>query len=133
MATFMIFMIGFVVGGFIEYILTFLWEMLEKKPLKINHRFTVAKRVSLLSLPIWGLIALLFTKGSHSFVILFLLSAVIGTLLEGILGKFIKRFFGVRIWTYKYGAWGNFTSFYALPYWGAAGLVFALLGKVLGL
>ena len=129
----LIFFLGFGLGGFFEYVFAMLLDFLEKKPLRINHHFTVLKRISLLSLPVWGLIAILFTNGTHSYVNIFLMSAIIGTILEGMLGKFIHRFFGVRIWTYKYGSIGNFTSLYSLPYWGAAGLVFVSIGKFFGL
>ncbi len=115
MHTLLIFLFGFSVGGFCEYLIMLLFDYLEKKPLKINHRFTIAKRISLLSLPVWGLIAMLFFKESYSYVNVFIASALIGTFLEGLLGRFIYRFFGVRVWTYKYGTIGKFTSVYSLP------------------
>lgn len=120
-------------GGIIEYGLTFLLEFFEKKPIRINHRFTIGKKISLLSLPIWGILALLVTYRVYSYITLFLFSALVGTLLEGLLGKFFIKFFGVKVWTYKKGAIGNFTSLYAVPYWGAAGLVFGVLGKFFGI
>lgn len=129
----LVFFFGFFLGGIIEYLLTFLLEVLEKKPIRINHRFTVGKKVSLISLPIWGVLALLFTRDGMSYVALFAVSALVGTILEGVLGAFLRKVFSVKIWTYKKGSLGNFTSLYAIPYWGAAGLVFAFLGKLLGL
>jgi len=111
----------------------FCLELLERKPFRINHRFTIGKRISLVSLPIWGILALLFLHNGISYILLFFASALVGTILEGALGKFIRNTFGVKVWTYKKGTIGNFTSIYAIPYWGAAGLVFALLGKYIGL
>lgn len=127
------FFIGFLVGGLIEYAVAFAFDFFEKKPLKINHRFTLGKRISLAALPLWGFLALLITGVNSSYISLFIFSAIVGTILEGLLGRFFRKFFGVKIWTYKYGSIGNFTSLYSLPYWGAAGLIFAYLGKFLGL
>ena len=128
-----IFFLGFLVGGCVEYAVALLFDFLEKKPLKINHTFTVGKKISLAVLPLWGILALLMTGVNASLLTLFIVSASVGTILEGILGRFFRKFFGVKIWTYKYGSIGNFTSMYSFPYWGAAGLVFASIGKFFGL
>lgn len=93
----------------------------------------MGKRISLLSLPVWGILAVILTNRAYSFLTLFIASALVGTILEGLLGKFLIKFFGVKVWTYKKGVIGDFTSLYAIPYWGAAGLFFGVLGKYFGL
>jgi uncharacterized membrane protein len=133
MSSIFIFFLGFFAGGLFEYVLTLVFDFFEKKPLRLSKKYTVGKKISLFSLPIWGLIALIFLKGTGSYVILFMYSAVIGTFLEGLMGLFIHKIFGVRLWTYHYGKIGNFTSIYSLPYWGVAGMMFALVGKIIGI
>lgn len=132
MSPLIIFFIGMALGGLIEVLFAFLFDIAIGKPFRYNHRFTLGKKVSFFSLPIWGLLFLLFDKSTAS-VLVFLFAAAIGTLLEGLMGKGVSRIFGAKIWTYKRGSIGNFTSIYSIPYWGAAGVLFATLGKFLGL
>lgn len=132
MSPFFLFFIGFTTGAFVEYSLAMLLDFFEKKPLRLPKAYTLGKKISLFSLPIWGLIALLFLKGTGSWVLLFLYSAVVGTFLEGLMGLAIHKIFGIRLWTYHHATIGNFTSLYSLPYWGAAGIVFTFIGKVIG-
>jgi uncharacterized membrane protein len=128
-----VFFIGFFGGGILEYLMAIFMEILKRKPLRINHRFTLGKKISLISLPIWGILAILFTNGGIPYIMLFIMSAIVGTFFEFLVGKFFKKMFGVKIWTYRQGAIGSFTSFYSVPYWGAGGLVFAFLAKSMGL
>lgn len=128
-----IFSIGFFSGAAVEYAIAMLFDLFERKPFRLPKKYTLGKKISLFTLPIWGLIALFFLKGTHSYVNLFLYSAVIGTLLEGLMGAAIHKIFGVRLWTYHHGSIGNFTSLYSLPYWGAAGIIFGFIGKVIGI
>jgi len=132
MQSVLIFFVGMFLGGILEFLTVFLTDMLFHKKLRINHRFTYRKKISFFSLPIWGLLLLMF-NGSNKYVLVFLYSAVLGTLLEAGMGKLVTRIYGAKIWTYKRGALGDFTSIYSIPYWGAAGVVFASIGKVLGL
>jgi hypothetical protein len=132
MSPFWIFWLGFSTGAICEYGFAILLDILEKKPLKISHKYTIGKKVSLLSLPIWGLIALFFFHGAAPYVRMFIYASVVGTILEGLMGAAIHKIFGIRIWTYHYGKIGNFTSIYSLPYWGVAGVLFAAIGKMLG-
>lgn len=128
-----IFFVGFFSGAAVEYATALIFDFFEKKPFRLSKKYTLGKKISLFTLPIWGLIALFFLKGTHSYVYLFLYSAVVGTALEGLLGAAIHRIFGVRLWVYQHGKLGNFTSLYSLPYWGAAGIVFGFIGKIIGI
>lgn len=129
---FVLFASGFVTGGVCEYLLAMAIDFFEKKPLRLAKKYSLGKKVSLFLLPIWGLIALLFLKGSGSYVSLFIISALIGTFLEGLTGYLIYKIFGVRLWIYNHGKLGQFTSMYSLPYWGSAGLLFVSIGRHLG-
>ena len=127
-----VFFLGMILGGLVEILFAFLFDIVTGKPFRHNHRFTLGKKVSFFSLPIWGVLFLIFDKSTAS-VLVFFFAATIGTLLEGLMGKGVSGIFGAKIWTYKRGSIGNFTSIYSIPYWGAAGILFATLGKVMGL
>src|SRR5258706_3186551 len=127
-----IFVISALLGGVLEVGFAFLYDLFSHKPLRINHKFTIGKKLNLISLPIWGLVGLIAMKNT-TWAFIFLWGAVVGTFAEFFLGKFLHREFGVRIWTYKHGAIDRYTSIYSIPYWGAAGIVFSLVGKAVGL
>lgn len=126
-----LFFFGIFLGCLFDLLFGYLFDVVKHKPLKISHKFTILKKISLISLPIWGLIAVIAQE--KKLFLVFLYSAILGTLLEFLLGKFIYSIFGVKIWTYKHGALGRYTSIYSFPYWGAAGIVFATIGKLVGL
>jgi hypothetical protein len=109
------------------------YEILEKiigRPFKLNHRYTLGKSISLMAIPIWGLIALLAT--SHfDYALLFLLGAVVGTFSEYCFGRFFHKIEGRRVWTYQYLTSTGYTSFFSIPYWGGATLLFVLLAKLI--
>lgn len=127
-----IFAVGMIFGGMVELGFAFAFDIFTGKPFRLNHRFTLTKRISFFSLPIWGLLFLIFSK-STAYALVFFYAAVLGTVLEALMGKFVLHIFGTRVWTYKRGKIGDFTSIYSIPYWGAAGLIFAIIGKLLKL
>lgn len=121
-----------VMGGVIEFITAFLWDLITGRPFKINHRFTVTKELGIASLPIWGLIALIASK-DNSTANLFFLAMVIGPLFEIFLGKGLHHLFGIRVWSYQYASIGGYTSILIAPYWGGAALLFLALAKLFGI
>jgi hypothetical protein len=120
------------IGGILEYLFAFVLDIILHKPLRINKRFTLGKKVSFFSLPIWGILFIVFLH-SQIYALIFLSSAVLGTILEAGMGRMTSRIYGAKIWVYKHGALGDYTSIYSIPYWGVAGVIFAALGKTLGL
>ncbi len=126
-----IFAIGMILGGLIELTVNYILEIISKKPLRLHYHFHLMQKVSLATLPLWGVFALILTK-DQKFVTLFIYSAVIGTVLEYLLAKTINFFFGIHLWSYKYGAIGKYTSIYSPVYWGGAGIFFSLLAGILG-
>lgn len=127
-----IFILGMLIGGGVELFISFLHHILFQKPVKTHHSFSLMKKVSLFSLPVWGFIALVVNQ-SHAYATLFVSAALVGPLIELLFGKTVHRLFGIKLWTYQYGAIGRYTSIYAIPYWGGTALLFALLAKLAGL
>lgn len=127
-----VFSVGMIMGGGIELTVNYLTELISKKPLKLHHHFHLAQKISLATLPLWGLLALIL-YGNQKLVTLFIYSAITGTILEYLLAKTIHFVFRINLWTYRYGAIGKYTSVYSPVYWGGAGLFYALLVKLIGI
>lgn len=86
----------------------------------------------LISVPVAGSLAMVFFYGIE-IIYLFVLSMVVGTLLEYGFGKAYHLTLNRRLWTYgKYSVKG-YTSPLVAPMWGVAGIVFWLLAKTIGL
>lgn len=83
----------------------------------------------MISIPIWGILAVVIFSYQKQVLLIFIYSAIIGTILEYALGKFFYKYFGTKIWTYKHGSLGQYTSIYSIPYWGGAGLLFAMIAR----
>lgn len=133
MPVFYVFLLGMLLGGIFELLLSAIYDSVARRPFRIVHRLNLLKRISLLSLPIWGILAVIFVSNSLSYGVLFIYAAILGTLLEFLVGKFFYEFFGVNVWTYRHGAIGRYTSIYSIPYWGAFGLMFTWLVKFVGI
>lgn len=132
MQAILLFFLGMLLGGLLEYLFAFVFDLLLHKPLRINKRFTLGKKISFFSLPIWGILFVVFLH-SKEYALIFFYSAAIGTFLEAGMGKMTSRIYRAKIWVYKQGALGDYTSIYSIPYWGVAGVIFAALGKMLSL
>lgn len=127
----MIFFIVIILGLCLELAVFFLLEKIIGKPFKTHHnKYSFGRHVSLMSIPIWGLIALVIT-GHFNYVQLFLLGAFVGTVAEYCFGRFFHHIEGQKIWTYKYWTLAGYTSIFSVPYWGGATLLFVLLAKLL--
>ena len=69
----------------------------------------------------------------HRILTLFFVSAVAGFLFEYSFAFIYHKTLNKRLWTYSRFALNGYTSWLTIPVWGAAGIVFWLLGKTLGL
>ena len=74
--------------------------------------------------------ALLIYGLGVSYVIVFVASAVIGTICEWLLGHYYFRIVGEKLWKYKRLNITEYVSLLTLPVWGFAGLLFAFLGQI---
>lgn len=130
---FEIFITALIIGGLAELIFVVIHDFIVGKPFRINHKLSIGKKLCILSLPIWGLVGLLLVR-SDKMVLLFMYSAIFGPILEYGLGKFAQRVYGIKLWTYKHGSIGRGeTSIYTIPYWGAVGLLFSFLMRLVGI
>lgn len=93
------------------------------KKLKTSHPYHIFSKIVILSVPLLGLVMLVWNS-EWGYVRLFMASAVIGTLLEYLLGVFLMHIRGSEVWTYHFLPLGRYTSWISIPYWGGAGLVF---------
>ena len=84
----------------------------------------------MLSIPLWGMLALIVLK-DYPLAILFLFSALMGTIAEFLLGFFHHSIDGHRVWQYNAGNIGLYTSYYSIPFWGGAGLMFYGLSRLI--
>lgn len=128
-----IFLLGMLIGVIAEFVIWTIYELLLDKPIKTHHRFHFYQKVSLFTIPLWGLIAYLFYHPYTIYLNYFIYSAIIGTTCEYILGKTIHKLFGIKLWTYKYAKIGEYSSIYSFTLWGGGGLVFYFLAKFLGI
>ena len=67
---------------------------------------------------------------------LYVVSAVVGFLLEFLLGFLYHQTLNRKLWTYDteaYAIWNGYTSLLTFPMWGIAGVVFWHLSKIVGL
>jgi len=117
-------------GLLIELIIFFMLEKTLGKPFKTNHKYAFGKYASLMSIPIYGLIALIIS-GDFGYVQLFFFGAIVGTTSEYLAGRYFHKITGQRIWTYKYLSIQGYTSIFTLPYWGGATIFFVGLAKLL--
>ncbi len=64
----------------------------------------------------------------------FLVSAIVGMLLEYTIGFVYHKTLNQRFWIYtRYTIGNGYTSWLTLPFWGFAGIVFWLIGKNVGI
>ena len=66
-----------------------------------------------------------------SYIIIFAVSAIIGTFCEWLFGHYYFRIVGEKLWKYKRLNITEYVSLLTLPVWGFAGILFALLGQII--
>ncbi|MCL4387393.1 putative ABC transporter permease, partial [Patescibacteria group bacterium] len=126
------FLTGMIIGVIVEFGFVFLLDLFEKKHFRISRSLTIGKEVSMMTIPIWGIIVVLIAYRNPSHLTLFIYSGFVGTLAEFLTGKYFHRLFGIKLWTYRYGNLGEYTSIFSFPYWGGSAFVFISLAKALG-
>jgi len=115
----------FVVLTFIGFYLSYLYG-------KKTTRFRWSEYIAIIILP---LLFITFLIVYYNFAILkmFLLSAVIGFLGEGLIGFVYDKTLNKRLWTYNRFSVKGYTSYLSIPLWGIAGVLFWFLSKIAGL
>lgn len=120
-----------VVGVGVEVVSSKIYFHITRKHLKKNH-FAFGRYIFLLLFPLVGTIFVITIHGI-SLLKVFLLFAVIGPILEWLIGYSYFQIMGVRLWTYKKFTYQGHTSMLTMPLWGMAGVLFYLLAAKLAL
>jgi hypothetical protein len=96
-------------------------------------RFRWTEYVVLLIVPVIGCLGLSYIYGIK-IIYLFVLSAVIGFILEYSLGFAYHKTLNKHLWYYsRLGVGDGYTSLLTFPMWGVAGIVFWLLSQSIGI
>ena len=116
-----------IVGFVLEVLSVKLFYYITKEHYKIHH-FTFGKYFLLLLFP---LLAILFASFVEGLTILkvFVFFAIIGDVMEFLIGWAYDKVVGQRLWTYHKYSIFRYTSFLSLPLWGILGIVFWLLAN----
>jgi|SRR3989344_7478045 len=96
-------------------------------------RFRWSEYSLLLAVPVFGCLGLSYIYGIK-IIYLFVLSAIVGFVLEYSLGLAYHKTLNKHLWYYSRLSVGDgYTSLLAFPMWGVAGIVFWLLSRSVGL
>lgn len=124
---FTIYLLLVVLGVLLEIIFAKLYYKLLKSRYK-EHHFYFGRYIFFLSFPALAFF-LVTNQLGFSPLVVFLVFAFLGTLLEGLVGYSYYLIVGQRLWTYKKYSIGGYTSFLATPIWGLLGILTWLLAK----
>jgi hypothetical protein len=94
--------------------------------------FRVHKYFLILLLPMLGVVGLVNFFGKD-ILYFYILSCILGFILEGLYGWVYHKTQGERFWKYYRYTVGGHTSFLTPPLWGLAGVTFFLLAYFTGL
>src|SRR3989304_2691959 len=97
-----------------------------------DYHFSFVRYLFVLLPPLVATIYLVLVGNEEGTLLkLFLIFAIIGTLLEGLVGFVYQMTVGHRLWSYHRYAIGGYTSLLAIPYWGFVGvLAYALINLI---
>ncbi len=126
-----IFLLIVLCGFIIESVFYLIFKSLFGKNFRQHFKPKIVS-ISIFTIPIWGLVFLI-TRQNFGFIKIFLLSAIIGTMAESLLGRFLSDVLGKPVWSYDFARIGRFTSWISIPYWGGAGLLFFWIAKLAGI
>lgn len=96
-----------------------------------EKRFTWHEYLILAGIPFITLIPVWLTYGAKALV-LFLASAVIGLVVEHVMGYIFHTSLKRHLWRYYRFTWGGYTSLLIAPFWGMTGVFFFLLAQAIG-
>ncbi len=112
-------------GVFLEDIGNKLYKKIAKRPQRTIH-FSIGRYLFLLLVPLLSVLFMTFIHGL-SIIQAYILFAIVGTLLEWLVGFSYHQIVGQKLWTYHRYSLTGYTSFLATPIWGLAGVLFLLL------
>ncbi len=100
--------------------------------LRTSKEFRWSSFVAFLFAPVCASLLLTLVYGWRV-LFLFAVSCVVGFLMEFSLGLLYHKTLKHRLWSYDRYNVGGYTSWLTIPMWGVAGVLFWLLGRVVGL
>lgn len=120
-----LFVVGALVGGFLEFFIGELYSHLATGHcLRVHHRFSWRNYIGFVSLLLWGLLGVIYGVGFRTAGFI-MAAAIVGFICEFVLGKIWELIFGHKLWTYHRLPIGEgYTSWLTLPLWAVAGVVF---------
>ncbi len=127
---FLIYFFAVAGGALFEALVFYLHRRITKKVYK-TYRFSMARFLGLLSFPLLASLAIVLMTGFQLLTV-FLVFAVVGTVLEWIFGFCYLQVVGQRLWTYHRFPISGHTSLLSVPFWGIAGIMFWLLVRAFG-
>lgn len=121
----LLFLTMFGVGALLEVVFAEGHYFFTKKHAGENH-YTIRKYIFFLFFPALGFF-LLIGRAGMDIIFYFFLFAILGTILEWVIGYSYHMIVGQRLWTYHRGDIRKYSSWLAVPIWGFIGLVFHLV------
>jgi len=98
----------------------------------VRHRFSWFGFLVIVALPL-GYVVYLYLLLGIKILWLYIISSLIGWLLEYSFGRIYYNLEGNKLWKYSKLNIEQYTSWLVLPVWGMAGVIFWSLGKFIGL
>lgn len=97
-----------------------------------TKNFRWSEYIALLAAPVFGSLSLSYFYGVK-IIYLFLISSVVGFILEYSVGLAYHKTLNKRLWTYDRYSVGGYTSFLTFPMWGVVGIIFWLISRYIGI
>ncbi|MCK4918407.1 MAG: hypothetical protein KAS02_01320 [Candidatus Pacebacteria bacterium] len=97
-----------------------------------TKQFKWSEYISLVTPPTLIVFIYLYLEGIN-ILKLYIISAIIGSILEYVLGLAYHKTLNKQLWTYNRLSLHGYTSLLSLPFWGAGGILFWRLSVLVGL
>lgn len=99
---------------------------------RCTKKFLWKEYVAIIVWPLLSVIILMFFIGID-LLKLFVISMIVGTIFELLLGFVYEKVLNQKLWKYNQFSIKGYTSLLSIPLWGIAGVVFWSIGKIVGL
>jgi uncharacterized membrane protein len=93
---------------------------------KSRKNFSLFRYLLFLSVPLACSALIIYERG-RGYLTIFIISILLGTVSEWLLGYYYEKIVGHKLWVYKRGHINGYTSWLIMPVWGFTGVLFALL------
>lgn len=118
--------------GIVYFLVTFVGFFLAYLYGRKTRQFRWSEYVAIIIWPLLFVIILAYYVETK-ILVLFMVSAFVGFILEYVLGFVYHKTLNRRLWHYDKFSVGGYTSWLAIPIWGIAGVIFWFLAKIVGL